>query len=204
MMNTQPTLYRADKAIQVAARLLELRGGNMSYLKLIKLMYIIDRESLFRRGATITSDVYVSMKYGPVLSNTYSLICEGTEQENGWDAYIETAKHDVHLLKSAGTEALSEAECALIDEVFAQYGSKSRWELVEYVHTFPEWRNPKGSVVPITIEDMLNALNITQERQDIILNDLAASSEFDALIAEFSDSRDTMTHYHAERRYEAV
>ena len=40
--------FNEAKAAQAAARLLKLRGGRMSFLKLIKLLYIVDREALLR------------------------------------------------------------------------------------------------------------------------------------------------------------
>jgi len=42
--------FDETKATQVASRILKMRGGRMHYLKLIKLLYIIDREALQRWG----------------------------------------------------------------------------------------------------------------------------------------------------------
>jgi hypothetical protein len=39
-----------EKATEAAAKFLKLRGGRMSYLKLIKLLYLLDREALLRWG----------------------------------------------------------------------------------------------------------------------------------------------------------
>lgn len=52
------------KATQAAARLLRNRGGKMSYMKLIKLLYLADREALAQWGRSITTDTYVSMDKG--------------------------------------------------------------------------------------------------------------------------------------------
>jgi uncharacterized phage-associated protein len=46
----------------------------MSFLKLIKLMYLADRRALLEQGRSITFDRYVSMDHGAVLSQTYNLI----------------------------------------------------------------------------------------------------------------------------------
>ena len=48
-------LFNEAKATQAAARLLFLRGGTMSYVKLIKLLYLADREALIRWGRPVTS-----------------------------------------------------------------------------------------------------------------------------------------------------
>ena len=46
----------------------------MSYLKLIKMLYFLDREALLRWGRPVTTDRYVSMDNGPVVSRIYDLI----------------------------------------------------------------------------------------------------------------------------------
>ena len=42
------------KAAQVAGRLISQGGGEMNYMALLKLLYLIDREALLRWGKTIT------------------------------------------------------------------------------------------------------------------------------------------------------
>jgi uncharacterized phage-associated protein len=46
----------------------------MAYIKLIKLLYLADREALLRWGRPITTDRHVSMPKGPVVSQIYDLI----------------------------------------------------------------------------------------------------------------------------------
>ncbi len=53
--------FNERKATQAAAYLLQMRGGTMSYMKLIKLLYLADRAALVRFGRPITTDRYVSM-----------------------------------------------------------------------------------------------------------------------------------------------
>ena len=59
--------FNERRATEAAARFLKLRGGRMSYLKLIKLIYFLDREALLRWGRPVTGDRYVSMDNGPVV-----------------------------------------------------------------------------------------------------------------------------------------
>ena len=51
------------------------------HIKLLKLMYLADRESLKMFEHSITGDRYVSMRLGPVLSKTYGLIKGYDEDE---------------------------------------------------------------------------------------------------------------------------
>ena len=68
--------FNERRATEAAARFLRLRGGRMSYLKLIKMLYFLDREALLRWGRPVTTDRYVSMANGPVVSRIYDLIRE--------------------------------------------------------------------------------------------------------------------------------
>jgi hypothetical protein len=45
----------------------------------------------------------------------------------------------------------------LLDEIFRQHGTKSRWELVDLAHKLPEWKNPQGGAIPIQYRDVLKA-----------------------------------------------
>ena len=68
------TRFNQRKAAHAASVFLRLRGNKMSYLKLIKLLYLLDRTALERWERPVTGDRYVSMKLGPVLSNVRDLI----------------------------------------------------------------------------------------------------------------------------------
>ncbi len=175
--------YREDKATQAAAILLKLNGGKMSHLKLIKLLYIVDRKALLSWGHPITFDVYVSMDKGPVLSKTLDIINDGAEpgHQSYWNDNIsEPEHHEVKLLKeNVPDEELSEAEIELINKVFEEFGHKSRWNLVAIVHKFGEWEDPKGSAIPIEYCDILKAGGKTDSEIAIILEELESIALFD-------------------------
>lgn len=155
--------FNEAKATQVAALLLNLRGTRrMKYLKLLKLMYLVDREALARWGRPVSTDRHVSMDKGPVLSRVYNLITEEQCQHGPWSEHISQApEYDVELLRDPGTNELSRAEEDLIKEIFTQHGHKNRWVLVDEVHKLPEWQDPRGSMIPIAIRDILKAVGKT-------------------------------------------
>jgi uncharacterized phage-associated protein len=66
--------YSEKKAMQLSALLLKMNGGRMNYTKLIKLLYIIEREAMRRWDSPVIGDQYVSMANGPVLSRVYKRI----------------------------------------------------------------------------------------------------------------------------------
>jgi hypothetical protein len=157
--------FNEAKATQAASRLLRLRGGRMSYLKLIKLLYIIDREALIRWGRTVTTDRHVSMARGPVVSQIYDLITgdEPPGTQSFWRQHISAPQDfQIELHSDPGDGELSTAEEELIDEVFDEHGGKNRWDLVRYTHDLPEWQDPGGSSIPIAYRDILKAAGKTE------------------------------------------
>jgi len=152
--------FDETKATQVASRILKMRGGRMHYLKLIKLLYIIDREALQRWGFPVTTDRHVSMDHGPVVSRIYKLIVEEEIAKPQWGAHISPPVGDgyeVELMREASTDRLSAAEEKLIDEVYEKYGYMNRWKLRDLCHGFPEWNDPQGTSIPISIREILKA-----------------------------------------------
>jgi uncharacterized phage-associated protein len=137
----------------------------MSYMKLIKLLYLADRAALLKWGRPITTDSYVSMDRGPVLSRVLDL---ATDEElpghnSVWASHITGAAHySVRLQRDPGEDELSEAELQLLDQIFQEHGRKSRWELVDLTHKLPEWKNPQSGAIPIRYRDILKAAGKTE------------------------------------------
>ena len=177
--------YREEKATQAAARLLAARGGKMSYLKLLKLLYFADRLALVKLGRPITFDKYYSMENGPVLSQTCDLIKDKASPKLGryWKKYIATSQFDVRLTKQAPNDQLSAAEEDILDTVFRKYGHMNRWNIVELTHELPEYVDPGRSAVPLSYADILKAAGVDKADIKAILADLAAEEAFQGSVA---------------------
>ena len=67
------------------------------------------------------------------------------------------SNYEVQLKGGTELDELSDAEVALLESVFAEHGRKSRWELVDFTHTLPEWKDPHGSAIAISYRDILKA-----------------------------------------------
>jgi uncharacterized phage-associated protein len=164
--------FDEQKVTEAAALLLELRGGCMHYIKLLKLLYIADRQAFSEWGTPISNDNYVSMDNGPVLSQTYNLIKDGGRF---WSEYISAPFGDYEVeLSNALQEKkkLSPAEEDMLAKVFAEYGHQNRWKIVDLMHTLPEWKDPGGSSIPISISDILQALNEPEENIRAIISEI--------------------------------
>jgi uncharacterized phage-associated protein len=161
--------FNEQKSLELAAIFLKLRGGEMKHLKLIKLMYLADREALKRWAHPITGDRYVSMRLGPVLSNVLDLINgerrPGDPRDHWADFIEESAPHTVRLVREPASGSLSQAEAELAQEIFREFGSKNRWDLVDLTHTFPEYREPDEdhSQWPIRYLDLLRAVGKSEK-----------------------------------------
>ncbi len=159
-------MFNERKAAQVATWFLRQGTGNMAHLKLIKLMYLAEREAMSQYGALITGDRFVSMDHGPVPSLTLSFLNgEKRNGDDGWDKWVcDKAEHQVALkdrAKTAALDELSKAELDILAQVWVRFGHMNKWELVELLHNpshCAEWKDPDGSSDPITYEQIFLAL----------------------------------------------
>lgn len=179
------TVFNEKRATQAAARLLRLLGGETAYIKLLKLLYLADRRALAALGQSITCDCYVSMKNGPVLSNTYNLLAMPPEpgEDSYWHSIVSApSNYDVRLLDSTpASDALSRAQEQIIDDVFAKFGHMGKWVLCEYTHTLREWKHPGASAWPISIREILEAQDVSAQDVDEIEASLQEAQEFDSI-----------------------
>jgi len=181
-----PITYREDKATQAAARLLQLAGGKLNHMKLIKLLYLADRTALLQFGRPITFDWYVSMPHGPVLSFTLDKINDSLPPvgTSYWHRFIsERQDHQVTLLGPSPRDQLSPAEEQVLDAVWREFGTMNQWELRDYSHSLPEWRDPKGSSLPIQISDILLGEGFSEDEAREVLDTLNAE-EFAARLSD--------------------
>lgn len=184
--NTYRPTFDERKATHLAAYLLQKKDDKTLYiLKLMKLMYIVDRNALMQLGHPVTFDNYVSMPHGPVLSCTYSLMGGMVPDNAGiWNAMI--SDKDDHKVSAIDCEtscdSLSQAEMEIADQVFDEYGNVPRFELVEITHRFPEWKDPEGSSLPLSYTDILQAANFESDEITSILDELEAQDKINRML----------------------
>jgi hypothetical protein len=162
------------KATSVATLILQLRGDTMHFLKLIKLMYLVDRAALVRWGTIVTTDHHVSMDHGPVGSVTLNLLTNAAFPKTIWSQHISAPFGDdeVRLLKECSNQKLSRAEENLIREIYEQFGHKNRWDIVAYTHKLPEYKDPHGSSIPIHPRQILRAEGMEEEEITATIREL--------------------------------
>jgi uncharacterized phage-associated protein len=186
-MRTIRFKFNERKAVQAAARLIQHSGGEINYLALMKLLYLADREALLRYGRTITGDRVVGMKHGPVLSQVYDLVSQKKQEdpESDWHKFIPRPNAYVFTVRFSGvpdTGELSEAELALLDEIYARFRGWDEWRLVAYTHSLPEWSDPKGTSVAIPFEDILRGARVSQKDIEAVAENAAADRYMDSVL----------------------
>ncbi len=153
--------FRLKKAIQAAGVLLRREPSRrMNCMRLLKLLYVAERESLREAGRPIIGDAVVAQKRGPVLSRTYDLIKGEDILAPEWSAVIRRDRYEVELVGDPGVAELSRFEIAVLNRVAETYADKDEWDMVEITHGFPEWKknDPGDSSKPIPLEDILEAV----------------------------------------------
>lgn len=164
-------MFNEQKAAQIAAWFLGKAGGTMPHLKLMKLMYLAERESMAKHGFPMTGDRFVAMPHGPVLSLTLNHINDqAPSSPGGWDDWIsDKANYEVGLLKSPDSDALDElsrADLEVLETTWKRFGAMSKYQIRDYTHdskNCPEWKDPEGSSLPITYEAVFEALGFSAE-----------------------------------------
>jgi hypothetical protein len=101
-----------------------------------------------------------------------------------WREYISSPEnYEVALIKDIREGELSQVEEDLIDEIFFEFGTKSRWELVDYTHRLPEWQDPNGSSIPIAPRDILKAEHRTDAEIESFEAELESLAVAQALVS---------------------
>lgn len=179
--------FNIIKTVSLARKVIKDAGdeNGLAYIKLIKLMYLIERKmyELFRRF--ITGDQFYSMDHGPVLSTAYNLITSSdvkiSEEENSvyyknqlfWNTHFKKERYNILSEKTNNLDHhLSEEEVKVAENTLYNFKDMKWQELVKWTHeNCGEWRNPNGSSIPITHED------IRRNVSGVTIEDLAAKME---------------------------
>lgn len=183
-------MFNEHKAAQMAAFFLgQAPEKRMPHLKLMKLMYLAERESIKKFGWPIICDRLVSMPHGPVLSNTLNLMDGNIEsQPGGWEDWIsDKENHEVALRNTQGNlefDELSQADIETLRSVWKRFGSMGKWEIRDWTHNnCAEWKNPNGSSIPIQYETLAKALGFNASSAKLIADQIQEDQEIDSMLA---------------------
>jgi uncharacterized phage-associated protein len=170
--------FRSRKAAQLCAHFAVKEGGTIEKLKLIKLVYLAERQCLEDWHRPILFDELFSLPHGPICSSTLNGI-NGNIHEQIWDDFVARNGNEIVAMKKFGRESLdeiSDAELDIVGEVWQRFGHMTASQLRNYTHEHcPEYTETTGRI-PISYREVLEAVG-------------AASVEAEAIDREISELR---------------
>jgi hypothetical protein len=179
---SQPFHFHYEKASQAIASLLRSEPGHrMNYYRLLKLLYIADRESVRLFGRPIVGGRLVAMDRGPLHSAGFDLMTGKDPTITGWSQYFTTQRFEVEMIHDPGNDALSKREIDLLNNVRAEHESHDDWDVGLLTHEFTEFkknRAPQGKSRTIPFEDLLVAVGRATD-MPAILADARHKATFD-------------------------
>ncbi|WP_157687192.1 Panacea domain-containing protein [Burkholderia lata] len=185
-------LYDERKAADAAMYLLVRARAPVNGAKLNRLLYLAERESFARYGEPLTGDQLLVFEKSPVLYGTYQRLAGDVP---GWEDRIENlANHELRVRVPIFAEEpeayfdhstqLSDADIAVLDAVWDEFGGMTHWALADYIHSkCREWTDGRGVPSEVTYERLFKALGYDQVA---IKELLARLEEADHIRAAFS------------------
>lgn len=164
-------MFDSEKALQAVAFLLRHeRGHRMNYMRLLKLLYLADRESLAESGKPIAGGRVVAMQRGPVLEDVFSIIRDKHPETAKWSAFIQRDHYHLEMISDPGVGRLSRYARDKLSEIAQRFENQDEWDMVEMSHQLPEWakNNPGTSSKEIPLRDILDAVGRLADLDEIV------------------------------------
>lgn len=174
------------KTIQAVCFLLEREPGHrMNYMRMLKILYLADREALRLLQNPITRDRAVAMQRGPVLSATLDLIKGKHLHAAVWAKYIQKDNYDIEMVKRVSPGSLSAAEIDILGNIADQYQQFDEWDMVRKTHELPEFKRHdpgENGRNDIPLEEILDEVGLGKHAAEIAA-EINGSSGLDRLLA---------------------
>ena len=169
--------FHLPKIVQEVGVLLEAAPeGRYNYTRILKLIYLADRESLSEVGHPISGDRPAVLPFGPVPSTTCDLARESgyasEELTEYWAKYFEQVGKELVLKEVPGTGHLSDYEVERLRSLFDEHKEKTLGQLFDFVGELPEVKKNKipGSSRTIPLDDILHAIGRADDAEEIKKN----------------------------------
>jgi len=166
--------YNEEKAAEIAAFFAHENNGSIEILKLMKLMYLAERESFRVFGDPLTGDNLYAMENGPNMSISYD-ICKHEIKSGYWRKWLQDRDgNDLRLIVDNVDEdellELSESDLEVIRKIWREFGHMTSGQLIDYTHAnCEEWTAPpRRSSKPISYGELLKALGYEENAREVI------------------------------------
>lgn len=142
----------------------------MNYMRLLKLLYITERETLAEAGVPLTGSRLIAMKSGPVLEDVFSLIRGQHPNSPDWSRFFAVENYHIKMIADPGMGRLTKFFAKKLSEVSSRHVRDDEWDLVEITHRLPEWKknDPGDSSKEIPLADLMAAIGRSADTEKII------------------------------------
>ena len=174
----------AKKSTQAVARIIETSGGPIDYLRISKLIYLADKESIVKRGVPIVGGSYFSMRKGPVIGEVMDFVQRRNAPE--WKETISPRfGNEVRLQGQPKSDSLSESELEILDSVVKFHLERTTDELVEWCHkNCPEYEMVQPTRrKPIAVESILKGVNKSQKQIQKFVQEAESLAKLDSMLS---------------------
>lgn len=152
--------FRSLKAAQLCAWFAVRAGGYIEKLKLIKLIYLSEREHLVAFEDSMLLDELYSLPHGPICSGALNGI-DGVIHKEIWDNYIARNGNIVVALRNFSRQDLddlSEVDVDMVEAVWKRFGHMTASQVRNWTHqNCPEYTELNTGRLPISYKDVLDA-----------------------------------------------
>jgi len=131
--------FNVSKAIGAMVMLID-RLGSMDKLKLIKLLYFMDRDCFLQHGHPVTGDKSVAMDHGPVQSACLNVLNGDIPSNIFQFLHLRDREVSRNNLGLPIRVQFSSDETAVIEQVIKTYGGLTTAQLYHRVHELPEYK----------------------------------------------------------------
>jgi uncharacterized phage-associated protein len=182
MEHTALAGYDTRKAAQIAAFFASKQPG-VEKLKLIKLIYLSERESLTRFGLPMIFDELYSLKDGPICSAALNAI-NGEMDADYWSQFVSLKDRYVSPVRTFSRDdfdEVSDAEVDVLEDLWKQFGQMTASQIRNWTHkNCPEYTEVEKGRVPIDPKEILALVDAdgADERMEEIRHLRRAASIF--------------------------
>jgi uncharacterized phage-associated protein len=191
--------FKSRKAAQMAAffalKSATPKHGTIEKLKLIKLIYLSEREYLKQYHLPMLFDELYSLPHGPICSATLNGIdgklCDG--DETLWGEFIARNGNVVVAMKKFALEsfdAISKREIKILKFAWHRFGDMTASQLRNYSHeNCPEYTEIEKGRIPISYREVMEALGVGKAEADAIDDNIRDIRRKESV---FSDGEDVI------------
>jgi uncharacterized phage-associated protein len=175
--------FKPAKAMQAAAILLDSeRSRQMGYYRLLKLLYLADREHLKATGRPIVGGRMVAMDRGPLHSEVYDLVKKQHPAYPQWSRFFRTEGRNIEMLGNPGNLELSKREIQTLRDTAEKLADRDDEDLGAITHDLPEYckHHAAGTSKTIPLADLIDSVGRTADA-DLILQDAKETAILDGI-----------------------